>query len=133
MSFSHRDAPSSPIFKDLKIIQLNDLITTNNIIFVHKTVNKMSPSHFGNFFEPHIPNHDHNTRNNPSSEYSIPPGSVSLDNIEEDSLKHKCAQDWNEMLKLLHSTVGHGHTRSLINASIPNLKIILKAHFIGAY
>ena len=85
MSFSPKDAPSSPIFKDLKILQLNDLITTNNIIFVHKTLNKMSPSHFGNFFKPHISNHDHDTRNNPSSDYSIPPGSVSLENIEIDS------------------------------------------------
>ena len=131
MSFSQSDAPSSPIFKDLNIIQLNDLITTNNIIFVHKTLNKMSPSHFGNFFEPHIPNHDHDTRNNPSSEYSIPPGSVSLANIEIDSLKYKCALDWNEMLKSLHSMIGH--TQSLIDVSITNLKRISKAHFIDAY
>ena len=82
----------------------------------------MSPSHFGNFFEPYIPNHDHDTRNDPSSEHSIPPGSVSLVNIEIDSLKYKCAQDWNEMLKLLHNTVAH--TQSLIDVSIPNLKII---------
>ena len=131
MSFSHRDATSSPIFKDLKILKLNDLITTNNIIFVHKTLNKMSPSHFGNFFEPHIPNHDHDTRSNPASEYSIPPGSVSIDNIETDSLKYRCAQDWNEVIKLLHHTVGH--TQSLIDVSIPNLKSISKAHFMDAY
>ena len=131
MSFSQRDAPSSPIFKDLQILQLNDLITTNNIIFVHKTLNKMSPSHFDHFFDPHIPDHDHDTRNNPASEYSIPSGSVSLVNIRIDSLKYKCAQDWNEMLKLLHSNVGH--TQSLIDVSIPNLKRISKAHFIGAY
>ena len=91
----------------------------------------MSPSHFGNFFEPHIPNHDHDTRNNPSSEYSIPPGSVSLVDIKIDSLRYKCAQDWNEMLKLLHNTVGH--TQSLKNVSIANVKIISKAHLIGAY
>ena len=131
MTFSPRDAPSSPIFKDLKILKLNDLITTNNIIFVHKTINKMSPSHFGNYFEPHIPNHDHDTRNNPSSEYSLPPGSVSIDNIEINSLIYKCAQDWNEMLKLLHRTTGL--TQSLIDVSIPNLKSISKAHFIDTY
>ena len=37
MSFSPNDAPTNPIFKDLQILQLNDLITTNNVIFVYKT------------------------------------------------------------------------------------------------
>jgi len=131
MSFSPRDAPSGPIFKDLQILQLNDLITTNNIIFVHKSLNKMSPSHLQNFFEPHVPDHSHDTRNNPSSQYSIPPGSVSLVNIETDSLKYKCALDWNEILKTLSRTVAHTHR--FIDVSIASLKRISKAHFIGAY
>ncbi len=91
----------------------------------------MSPSHFGNFFEPHIPNHDHDTRNNPSSEHSIPPGSVSLDKIPKDSIKYKCANDWNDILKALFRTVGH--TQRFIDVSISNLKRITKAHFTGAY
>ena len=131
MSFSPIDAPSSPIFKDLKILKLNDLITTNNIIFVHKTLNKMSPSHLQNFFKPYVPAHDHATRNNASSDYSIPPGSVSLDGIEVGSLKYKCAQDWNEMLKNISRTADH--TNKLLDVSIASLKHISKAHFIGAY
>ena len=109
MTFSPVDAPSSPIFKELKILKLNDIITTNNIIFVHKTLNGMTPSHFKNFVEPYIPNHNHATRNDPSSGYSIPPGSVSLNNIEPHSLKYRCAQDWNEMLKTLSRSAGHTH------------------------
>ena len=131
MSFSPVDAPSSPIFKDLNILKLNDLITTNNIIFVHKTLNGMSPSYFSNFLEPYIPNHDHATRNDPSSGYSIPPGSVSLNNIEPNSLKYKCAQDWNEMLKSLSRSVGHTHR--LLDVSVLSLKRISKAHLTGAY
>ena len=131
MSFSPIDAPSSPIFKDLKILKLNDLITTNNIIFVHKTLNKTSPSHLQNFFQPYVPAHDHATRNNAYSEYSIPPGSVSLDNIEFGSLKYKCDQDWNEILKNISRTVAH--TDRLVDVSIASLKRISKAHFIGAY
>ena len=131
MSFSPKDAPSNPLYKNLNILKLEDLIKTNNIMFVHKTLNKMSPSHFGNFFEPHIPNHDHDTRNNPSSEHSIPPGSVSLDKIPKDSIKYKCANDWNDILKALFRTVGH--TQRFIDVSIYNLKRITKAHFTGAY
>ena len=131
MSFSHRDAPSNPIFKDLSILQLNDLITTNNIIFVHKTLNNMSPSHFSNFFELHTPIHDHDTRNDPTSQYTIPPGSVSLENIQTDSLKHKCAQNWNEFIKKLSRATDDTHR--FIDVSIPSLKRISKAHFISAY
>ena len=131
MSFNNSDAHASPIFKDLKILQLKDLITTNNIIFVHKTLNNNSPSHFGNFFKFHVPSHDHDTRNTPSSNYSLPPGSVSLDNTEANSLKYKCAQNWNDMLKILHRTVGH--TESLLDVSISRLKSISKAYFIDAY
>ena len=123
MSFSPIHAPSSPLFKDFNILKLEDLITTNNIIFVHKTLNKMSPSHFNNFFEPHIPSHDHDTRNDPSSGYSIPPGSVSLENIQTDSLKYKRAQDWNEMLKILSRA--DSHTQRLINRC---LNFHLKTH-----
>jgi len=135
MSFSPKDAPSKPIFKNLNIITLEDLITTNNIIFVHKTLNKMSPSHFGNYFEPYVPSHDHDTRNNPSSEFSMPPGSVSLDNIHINSIKYKCAQDWNDMLKTLSRTniSDRHHTQGLLDFSIPKLKRISKAHFIDAY
>ena len=104
---------------------MNDIITTNNVIFVHKTLNNLLPSHFKNFYELHTPNHSYNTVNNPNSTYSIPAGSVSLANIEKDTFKHRCAQDWNETLKTLSRTTGH--TQRLINVSIT------KAHFIGAY
>ena len=131
MSFSDKDAPSSPIFKDLNILKLNDLITTNNIIFVHKTLNKLTPSHFGNYFELHAPSHNHATRNNPSSGYSLPPGSVSVDNIPMDSLKYNCARDWNDMLKEISRT--NRTLRPLLEMSIISLKKISKAQLTDAY
>ena len=100
-------------------------------MFVHKTLNKTAPSHFHSFFELHVPTHDHATRNDPLSGYSIPPGSVSLNGIPFRSFKYKCAQDWNNMLKTLSRTVGH--TDRFINVSIPSLKRVSKAHFIEAY
>ena len=109
----------------------NDSYINQTITLQKKAVRLMTFSNSDHFFDPHIPDHDHDTRNNPASEYSIPSGSVSLVNIRIDSLKYKCAQDWNEMLKLLHSNVGH--TQSLIDVSIPSLKRISKAHFISAY
>ena len=132
MSFSDNDAPTNPIFKELKILQLKDIITTNNIIFAHKTINGLSPSYFKNFYTIHNPTHNYNTVNNPNSRYSIPPGSVSLSNIEPNTLKYRCAQDWNDILKKI-STSSTNQTLRLLNVSVPKLKSIAKAHFIGAY
>ena len=131
MTFSHKDAPTNPLFKDLQILQLNDIIKTNNVIFVHKTINGLSPSHFDDFYELHTPIHRYNTVNNPNSLYSIPAGSVSLSNIENNTLKYKCAQDWNQILKIISASTNH--TQRLLNISIPKLKSITKAHFISAY
>ncbi len=108
-----------------------DIFFTKLIIILQDVILHIHSSHLQNFFEPHIPDHDHDTRNNPSSEYSIPPGSVSLNNIETDSLKYKCAQDWNEMLKTLSRA--NDRTHRFIDISIASLKYISKAHFIGAY
>ena len=131
MSFSDKHAPTNPIFKDLEILQLNDLISLNNIICVHKTLNNSSPSHFKHFYKLHNPNHNYNTVNNPNSHYSIPAGSVSLSNMDTGTLKHKCAQEWNEILKKLSCT--SSHTQKLLDISSLKLKSIIKAHFIGAY
>ena len=65
----------------------------------------------------------------------MPPGSVSLDNIHINSIKYKCARDWNDMLKTLSRTniSDRHHTQGLLDFSIPKLKRISKAHFIDAY
>ena len=131
MSFSHKDAPTNPLFKDLQILQLKDIIKTNNVIFVHKTINGLSPSHFDNYYELHTPTHRYNTVNNPNSLYSIPAGSVCLSKIAIDTLKYKCAHDWNQILKILLQTTNN--TQRILNISIPKLKSITKAHYIGAY
>ena len=81
MSFAIKDAHTNPLFKNLEIIKLQDIITSNNVIFTHKTLNGNSPSYFNDYFQKSKPNHNYNTTRNPNSVYSIPPGSVSTSNI----------------------------------------------------
>ena len=120
MSFSHKYASTNPIFKNLNILQLEDLITTNNIIFVHKILNNISPSHFNHFYELHTPSHSYNTVNNPNSQYSIPAGSVTLSNIETETFKYRCAHDWNDILKtIVRTTNNTQRLLSLIHISEP--------------
>ena len=95
MMFADNNSPSGPIFNELRILKLDELIKTNNVIFTHKTLNNNSPSHFHNFYELYTPTHDYPTSNNPTSTYSIPAGPIQLLEAEAGTFKHKCAEDWN--------------------------------------
>ena len=131
MTFSNNDSPSDPIFKELRILKLEDVITTNNVIFAHKTLNNTSPSHFKNYYQLHVPNHDYDTVNNPNSTYSIPAGSIELMENDSGTFKYKCAQDWNDMLKTLSTPTSQ--TNWLLDVNILRLKNLAKAHFLSAY
>ena len=131
MTFSDRNAASDPIFKELNILKLEDLISTKNVIFVHKTLNNNAPSHFKDYYDLHVPTHNYNTVNNAASTYSIPLGSVTLSEHDSGSIKYKCAQDWNDILKTLLSPTRQSNW--LLNLNISNLKSIIKAHIISAY
>ena len=88
MTFANKDAHSDPIFKELEIIKVKDLITSNNITFVHKTLNGNSPGHFDNYFEKVKPVHNYNTRRTPVSTHSIPLGSVSINKDSANTLQN---------------------------------------------
>ena len=51
MTFSHFQAHSSPLFKELKLLKLPDIVTSSNIIFTHDTLNKKSPTIFNDYFK----------------------------------------------------------------------------------
>ena len=94
ITFSNKYANSDPIFKQLEITKLKDIITTNNILFVHNTLNGKSPIHFVNYFKKVQNIHNINTRNNPNSTHSILPGRiVSIHNTSSNSLLKKCAEE----------------------------------------
>ena len=131
ITFSNKYANSDPIFKQLEITKLKDIITTNNILFVHNTLNGKSPIHFVNYFEKVQHTHNINTRNNPNSTHSIPPGSVSIDNNSSNTLQKKCSKEWNKILKTLTNT--DHPTEWLVRLPISKLKNALKKHFIDSY
>ena len=51
MAFEHFTSPSSPIFRDIKILKLHDLFQLKLLNFVYESVNKLSPSSCHTFFE----------------------------------------------------------------------------------
>ena len=50
IAFQNFTSPSSPIFSDLKILKLYDLLDLNLLTFVYESVNRLSPPNFHNFF-----------------------------------------------------------------------------------
>ena len=59
ISFAHFQAHSSPLFKNLSILKLTDLIKQSNILFTHNTINHKSPSIFDKYFQFKETNHEH--------------------------------------------------------------------------
>jgi hypothetical protein len=55
-------SPSSPIFKDLKILNLSQLSILHTQLFMYKFFHKKLPNIFGSFFQENRNIHSHNTR-----------------------------------------------------------------------
>ena len=51
MTFNNFQCPSSPLFSDLKILKIFDLVKSLNISFVHKFLNNRLPQDLLDFFE----------------------------------------------------------------------------------
>ena len=51
MTFNNLQCPSSPLFSDLKILKIFDLVKCLNISFVHKFLNNKLPQDLLNFFD----------------------------------------------------------------------------------
>ena len=62
ISFQNFTSPSSPIFSDLKILKLHDLLQLKLLCFVYDCVNKIPPACFHSFFELVESVHPHRTR-----------------------------------------------------------------------
>ncbi len=72
MNFSNFDEHSGPLFKQLKIIKLTDLVTFEIAIFMMKFHNKILPATFNTFFTPIKCVHNYNTRSAAKQSYYIP-------------------------------------------------------------
>ena len=140
MSFAHFQAHSTPLFKDLDLLKLTEIIKTNNIIFTHSTLNDNNPSVFKDYFKLKHTDHNHKTVNNLSSAYSIPKGSIELPQTKtaagKASIKYICSINWNSTLKELSRKFPqkyHTNVNWLIGLKCQTLKHILKSHFLEQY
>lgn len=61
ITFSKYNAHTNPLFNDMKILKLNDLIAVENCLFLSKCLNKTLPDIFDNFFTLSTETHSYNT------------------------------------------------------------------------
>ena len=134
LSFSHFQAHTHPIFKELKLLKLSDIVEIYNILFVHNVLNNKAPDHFQNYFKMHEKEHNHNTVNNPRSMYSTK-GKLELPQIKtcngQQTIKYACARSWNNFVT---ESVRNNNTANdidwLTKLKVSNLKHLLKTHFL---
>ena len=62
IKFEPFSSPSTPIFQSLRILKLEDVLHLNILKFVYKTINKLSPSCFHDYFQPNAAIHKIGTR-----------------------------------------------------------------------
>ena len=140
IKFEHYQAHTNPIFKELKLLKLMDVIRMKNLLLVHNTLNLNIPTHFQNYFSLKTTKHKYRTINNPNSLLSIPKGSVVLPDVKgkhgEQSVKHICAKTWNKTLKALLADNQKSNITldtNLHEMNINKFKNILKQFFIDSY
>ena len=140
MSFAHYQAHSSPLFKNLNMLKLTDIVKNSNLLFTHNTINKNSPAVFDNYFLFDEASHPHQTINRLTSTYSIPTGSLKLPIYRTDagksSIKYICSNTWNSILKVLSTANIKKYNQNpfwMNKTSINTFKYILKKPFLECY
>ena len=87
---------TNPLFVENKIVKFPDIITKNQLLFVHQLINNILPHDLNCLFTYTTDIHSHNTRI-PNTVFFIP--QISSTNFGNYSLKFKVPYVWNNFSK----------------------------------
>ena len=140
ISFAQSHDHSSPLFKELNLLKLTDIVKQSNLLFTHNAINNNTPPIFKDYFAFTETNHQHNTINSLSSIYSTPRGSLQIPqyrtNVGKSSIRYICAITWNYTLKDFSTKNNDDHQQCpywMNQLKISTLKKRLKKHFLEDY
>ena len=94
ITFSGFRAHTSPLYKQLGILKLTDLVIFHNALFMHDFHSKKLPSAFNDFFTMVRDRHDYNTRFAAKQSFCIPNVRT---NYGKFSLRFQGPMAWNEI------------------------------------
>ena len=127
ISFSDRSTTvvhTSELYKNLKLLKLNDLITLKNILFIHDFFNKNLPESFNNYFQLSLGMHGHSTRNASVSNIFIP--QTESVRYGRNSFKSKATSAWNFFCDKYQN-------KDLISLPKNQLKHLIINHYLDSY
>ena len=123
ISFSDFRANSTPIFKAMKILRLEDFISLQNCLFVYDFLKNKLPTCFNRYFQTVKSVHDIDTKSSRLGCLFIP--HVSTHTYGLNSITRKSITCWNYFSKLFKS--------NLSELSRSMLKNKLTSHFLASY
>ena len=123
ISFANFDAHTSPLFKELKILKLMDLITLHNALMVHDFFNNTLPLCFDPYFKTIKEVHGLGTKSAKLGCLFIPPVATTKYGLK--SIKRKCIDTWNTLTKMFNC--------DLSNLARTQLKNKITKYFIDSY
>ena len=120
MNKEPRDAHSSPLFHNTRILKVFDKIQCQNVLLLHKVINKKVPQSICQSFT--LMSHSHNTRiNNPL----IVPYS-NTDSYGAYSIRNQCITAWNVYSEIFAD-------KDLESLSNSVVKGLITTHFLNSY
>ena len=123
ITFSDLGVDSTPIFRDLKVLKLEDHIILQNCLFVHDALHHVSPQCFHDIFHYTNEVHSLHTRSISHDRLFVKPSSTVRYGIN--SITSKCVSNWNHISSTLNI--------SLYALSRPKLKQVIRDHLLGFY
>ena len=120
IKFQPFSAPSAPIFQSLKILKLEDTLHLNILIFVYKAINKLSPSHFHNYFQPNTTVHKVGTRQATRGDLFKYLKNTAMCGLQ--TIQYFDSKPWNTFPLFIR-----------VGSSVTALRSKLKAHIISLY
>jgi hypothetical protein len=123
LTFSDFRGDSNPLYANLKILKLTDQIALQNCLFVHDSLNKLSPNCFQAYFKQARDIHSLNTRNSRLGCLHVP--SYSTIRYGLCSITKACISNWNTMTQNLNL--------DLLSISRNKLKCFISLHFTQSY
>ena len=97
MCFKSKLEPTKPLYRDLNILKIRDLLTLNNCQFVQAHMIGKLPQNFNEHFKEMRNQHNYNTRQ--SKERMIFKITRKATTYGLNSIHHRAANNWNELLK----------------------------------
>ena len=123
MSFAKKDANSEPLFKEFKILKIENQITLLNCLLIHDHSRNLLPNSYQNFFIPYQDLHTSETASSTGGRIFVP--FCNSITYGRKSIKISAILQWNHSSEILE--------KNLLSLNKYNLKVLLKSHFLDSY